>query len=108
MSRIASRIANGATIPSTITGGANSSSVAKNDPITAPADSSSSPLAATSRIGRETNGMSATSSDARSTSRPSKRGDGSRSAMRPPSQYPTLSEASVSPMMFAQTIVEEP
>ena len=28
--------------------------------------------------------------------------------MRPPSQYPRLSDASVSPMMFAHTIVDEP
>ena len=37
-SSIASLIANGATIPSRITGGAKSASTAKNDPIAAPAE----------------------------------------------------------------------
>ncbi len=80
-----SRIANGATIPSSTTAGAKSSSTAKNEPITAPAEASSRLLTVASRNGRATNGVIATQSAAASTIRPSSLGSGRRSATRPPS-----------------------
>jgi hypothetical protein len=82
----ASRIANGETIPSRTTAGAKSSSTAKNDPITAPADASSRLPTAASRKGLATNGVIATQRAAARTISPSRRPSGRRSAMRPPSQ----------------------
>ena len=108
MSVTASRTAKGATAPSSVTGGTNSTSTAKNEPMAAPVETSSSPFTETSRNGRATNGITATPSAAASTIAPSRLGSGRRSATRPPSQYPSDSEASTSPMTFAQTIVELP
>ena len=105
---IASLIANGETMPSRTTAGANRSRTAKKEPITAPADASSRLPTAASRNGRATNGVIATQIAAAMTIRPSRRGSGRRSARRPPSQYPNASPASTMPIRFAQTIVEEP
>ena len=56
----ASRMANGVTMPSSTTGGANSASDAANEPTTAPVDSVSMPLMERSRNGRATKGIAAT------------------------------------------------
>ena len=86
MSRIASRIANGATIPIRVTGGTNRTRTPKNEPIAAPAETRSSPSTERSRIGRATSVANATRQAAAATTRPSALGVGYRSASRPPSQ----------------------
>ena len=58
---VASRMANGVTMPSSTTGGANSTSDAANEPTTAPVESASMPRTERSRNGRATKGMAATS-----------------------------------------------
>ncbi len=78
-------MANGATIPSRTTAGANSSKTAKKEPITAPAEASSRLLTLASRNGRAMKGVIATQSAAASTIKPSRRGSGRRSATLPPS-----------------------
>ena len=82
----ARRMANGVTIPSSTTGGANSASDATNEPTTAPVDSVSIPLIERSRNGRATKGIAATQTAAASTIVARSCGDGRRSARRPPSQ----------------------
>ncbi len=104
----ARRMANGVTMPSSTTGGANSASDAANEPTTAPVESVSMPLMERSRKGCATKGITATQAAAASTRAASSCGDGCLSAMRPPSQYPTASEARIRPMMLAHTTVDEP
>ena len=104
----ARRMANGVTIPSSTTGGANRARDAAKDPTTAPVESVSMPLMERSRNGRATKGMRATHAAAASTMPASREGDGRRSARRPPTQYPTDSEARIRPMMLAHTTVDEP
>ena len=82
----ARRMANGVTIPSSTTGGANSARDAANEPTTAPVDSVSMPLMERSRNGRATKGIAATHAAAASTIVARSCGDGRRSARRPPSQ----------------------
>jgi hypothetical protein len=79
-------MANGVTIPSSTTGGANSASEAANDPTTAPVDRVSIPCTERSRNGRATKGMAATQAAADSTITASSCGEGCLSAIRPPSQ----------------------
>ena len=85
-SSTASRIANGVTIPSRITGGAKSTSAPRKEPITAPAESRSSPRTETSRNGWARKGTAAIASAAAVTTAPSTVRLGLRSASRPPSQ----------------------
>ena len=82
----ARRTANGVTIPSRITGGANSASDAANEPTTAPTEIVSMPRTERSRKGRATKGIAAISAAAARTMAASQLGDGWRSARRPPSQ----------------------
>ena len=82
----ASRMANGVTMPSSTTGGANSASEAAKDPTTDPVDSVSMPLMERSRNGRATKGIAATQAAAASTTTASSCGEGCLSATRPPSQ----------------------
>ena len=101
-------MAKGATIPSNVIGIAKSASAAKKEPTTAPTETASRPSTASSRIGRARNGVAATASAATRMIQPRSLGSGLRSAIRPPSQYPTERYRRMSPMMFAQTIVELP
>ena len=82
----ASRIANGLTAPSSVTGTANSSSAARNEPTTAPIDAASSSRTVAPRNGRATNGITATANPATRTILPSSLASGRRSASRPPNQ----------------------
>ena len=82
----ARRMANGVTIPSSTTGGANSARDAAKDPTTAPVESVSMPWMERSRNGRATNGIRATHAAAASTIAARRVGEGWRSATRPPSQ----------------------
>jgi hypothetical protein len=85
-SAIQSRTAYGGTIPSNTTGGENSTSVPKNEPIAAPAETWSRPSTERSRSGFATNGVAAMTAAAAATTAPSARRLGRRSASRPPSQ----------------------
>ena len=76
----ARRMANGVTIPSSTTGGANSASDAANEPTTAPVEMVSMPLIERSRNGRATKGIAATHAAAASTMTASSCGEGRRSA----------------------------
>ena len=82
----ARRMANGVTMPSSTTGGANRASDAANEPTTAPVESVSMPLIERSRNGCATKGIMATQAAAARTMTASSCGDGCLSAMRPPSQ----------------------
>ena len=82
----ASRMAKGATAPSSVIGTAKRASAAKKEPTTAPTETASRPRRATSRIGRAMNGVSATAPAATRMIQPRKRGSGRRSASFPPSQ----------------------
>ena len=83
-------------------------STATSDPMNAPAETSSRASTETSRNGSATNGIRATPSPATSTSVHSPCLCGWRSANRPPNQYPTASDTSTTPIVFAHTIVEAP
>ena len=82
----ASLTANGVTMPSSTTGGANSASAAANEPSTAPVDSVSMPRTESSSSGRATNGTAAMSAAATMTIVASSVADGRRSASLPPNQ----------------------
>ena len=83
---VARRMAKGVTMPSRITGGANSTTEAAKEPTTAPVEMLVMALTERSRKGRARNGTAATSAPATSTMPASRRGEGRRSARRPPSQ----------------------
>ena len=86
MSVTASRIAQGATAPSAVTGSANISSVPTKEATKAPAETSSKAFAAALNSGRVANGRIAIVIAANSTTRPSVRSFGYLSANFPPSQ----------------------
>ena len=83
---VARRMANGVTMPSSTTGGANSMSDAAKEPTTEPVESVWMPRTERSRKGRARKGTRATQTAAPRTRVASSRGDGRRSARRPPSQ----------------------
>ena len=82
----ARRIANGLTVPSSVTGTAKSASAAKNEPTAAPRDAVSSSRTVASSTGRATNGITAIATAATRTMRPSSARSGRRSASLPPNQ----------------------
>ena len=67
------RSANGEAMPSSVTGAENSSSVAKNEPATAPMLTAANPRSARSRMGWAMNGSAAVSSAAATRMSPSTR-----------------------------------
>jgi hypothetical protein len=82
----ASRIANGLTVPSNVTGTAKSASAAKNEPTAAPSDAVSSCCTVASSTGRAMNGINAIAAAATRTMRPRSARCGRRSASLPPNQ----------------------
>ena len=80
----ASRLAYGATIPSSSTGTATSTSTAASEPRKPPTDSAPSALTASCRNGSDTNGTIASSTAATSTIAHRPRRSARRSASRPP------------------------
>src|SRR5688572_21522081 len=104
----ASRRAHGETAPKSSTGTATRTSTATSEPKKAPAEISSSASTATSSSGSAANGTTASSAAAARVTRQRPRIVGLRSAHFPPSQYPTDSATSTTPIVFAHTTVDAP
>ena len=82
----ASRIANGLTVPSSVTGTANSASAAKNEPTAAPTDAVSSSLTVASRNGPRDERDHGDRQRRDEDDAPEQPARGRRSASRPPNQ----------------------
>src|SRR3954447_6745845 len=101
-------MAYGAPARSRIGGAATRVEAATSEPANAPAETLSSASTATPRNGSAANGISPTARAATRTSSASPSRCGWRSATRPPTQYPTDSDTSTTPIVFAHTIVDAP